>query len=152
MSSEVITQNDLTSILDAVIPKSANKISYDSDITTLFNTPWTCPESGLMIMEVGSMTGGGTTYCYMRDKTGNNRTMGLISKTADGTYNTVCFPVIKGHEYEVYAKSAVNVFHAYYYKFSFVNQPAGYYRGYVSTSNPTSSDGENGDIWIKYST
>ena len=149
-TSETITRTDLTNVLNAVLPSGANTLNYDSDITTLFDTPWTCPESGIMIMAIGSMTGGGTTYCYVRDNTNSGSLVGLISKTADGTSQTVSFPVIKGHIYEVYGKASVNGFHAYYYKFEFNRQPTGYYRGYISTSDPTSADGENGDIWIKY--
>ena len=58
-TSETITRTDLTNVLNAVLPSGANTLNYDSDITTLFDTPWTCPESGIMIMAIGSMTGGG---------------------------------------------------------------------------------------------
>ena len=150
MSSEAITRNDLTAILDDVIPKSANKISYVDNISTLFNTNWVCPESGIMVMMLGMNTSGGTAYCYIKDVT-TNVLCGLINNPANGYYHTASFPVIKGHEYSAYSKTGISNFNAYYYKFSFVNQPSGYYRGYVSTSAPTSADGENGDIWIKYS-
>lgn len=89
------------------------KMQYVSDVYWWQNT-WTCPESGVAIAEYVVNTSGGTAYWYIQDMT-IDAPVGRMNQVANGTSQTVSFPVIKGHVYGTLAQNAVDSAHVYYY-------------------------------------
>lgn len=61
-------------------------------------------------------TSGNVAYWYIQDMT-IDAPVGRMNQVADGTSQTVSFPVIKGHVYSTLAHNAVNSAHVYYYAY-----------------------------------
>lgn len=79
---------------------------------------WTATADGVIIMEIGWSTGGGGGYYYVKDNTANIEIAKMTTYSANGTSETRCFPVIKGHTYQVagYAKVDGNHLNFFFYK------------------------------------
>lgn len=116
--SETITRTDLTNILNEVFPLPANtRLQYVGDYgSTIFNGTWTATDNGIMIQMLGSNTSGSNAYWYINDTT-ENKPVGCISFTANGTTNSASFPIVKGHTYASSAVNAVKSATAYFFKF-----------------------------------
>lgn len=118
--SETITRTDLLNILNEVLPSGQyiETLEYVGNYgQTIFDSSWTATDDGIMIEMLGSNTSGATAYWYINDTT-ENRPVGCISMNANGTTNSTCFPIIKGHTYSSAAKAAVNSANAYFFKYT----------------------------------
>lgn len=118
--SKTITEVDLTNILNEVLPSGQyiETLEYVGNYgQTIFDSSWTATDDGIMVEMLGSNTSGATAYWYINDTT-ENRAVGCISMNANGTTNSTCFPIIKGHTYSSSAKAAVNTANAYFFKYT----------------------------------
>lgn len=91
------------------------KLKYVSNVYWWQNT-WTCPEDGIAIADMTTNTSNTTAYWYIQDMT-LVAPVGKMNQTANGTSQTVSFPVIKGHVYGTLAQSAVTSAYVYYYAY-----------------------------------
>ena len=76
---------------------------------------WTCPADGIAIAEMVTNTSGQKAYWYIQD-TNTAQQLAKMNQTADGTSQTIMFPVIKGHIYNTSAISAIQYAYVYYFK------------------------------------
>ena len=69
-------------------------------------------------MEIGWTTGGGGGYYYVKDITANREIAKMTTYSVNGTSETRCFPVIKGHTYQVvnYDRVDGNHLNFFFYK------------------------------------
>lgn len=93
---------------------------YVGLVNSVHWSQWECPSDGIIMADIGLLTGGGEWYYYVNDTT-DNFAVGKISGTnANGTSRTISFPVIKGHTYKGVAFKNVNGSALYfrYYQFN----------------------------------
>ena len=91
---------------------------YVGNMNQIHWSSWTATADGVIIMEIGWSTGGGGGYYYVKDNTGNIEIAKMTTYAANGTSETRCFPVIKGHTYQVAGYSRVDGNHLnfFFYK------------------------------------
>ena len=91
---------------------------YVGNMNQIHWSSWTATADGVIIMEIGWSTGGGDGYYYVKDNTGNIEIAKMTTYAANGTSETRCFPVIKGHTYQVAGYSRVDGNHLnfFFYK------------------------------------
>ena len=151
-TSETITRTDLTNILNEVLP-TTSKVEYEAPITVSSATlisGYTATANGLFVFQLGKSTSTTTGYYYVKDTTLNTDVLRLSWSVSNGTWLANTAPMIKGHTYQLTTQSEVSTSSAL--AIPFANPVAtSRDRFHISTSDPTSEDGENGDIWFKYS-
>ena len=91
---------------------------YVGNMNQIHWSSWTATADGVIIMEIGWVTGGGGGYYYVKDITANREIAKMTTYSANGTSETRCFPVIKGHTYQVAAQAKVDGNHLnfFFYK------------------------------------
>lgn len=118
--SETITRTDLTNILNEVLPVTSKvELEYVGTVNQIHWSEWVAPDDGIIVMDIGWLTGGGFGYYYVKDATANLNVGKVTTYSINGTSNTTSFPVIKGHTYKDAGSSGVNgsEFYFMYYKF-----------------------------------
>lgn len=90
---------------------------YVGNMNQIHWSSWTATDDGIILADIGFITGGGTGFYYVKDNTANFDVLKITTSNANGTQQTRCFPVIKGHTYQVDNFDKVNgsalVFHFY---------------------------------------
>ena len=90
---------------------------YVGNMNQIHWSSWTATDDGIILADIGFITGGGTGYYYVKDNTANFDVLKITTSNANGTQQTRCFPVIKGHTYQVDNYDRVNgsalIFHFY---------------------------------------
>ena len=90
---------------------------YVGNMNQIHWSSWTATDDGIILADIGFITGGGTGYYYVKDNTANFDVLKITTSNANGTQQTGCFPVIKGHTYQVdnfdKANGGALVFHFY---------------------------------------
>lgn len=81
---------------------------YVGNVNQIHWSSWTATDNGIILADIGFVTGGGTGYYYVKDNTANLDVMKITTANANGTQQTRCFPVIKGHTYQVSNWDKVN--------------------------------------------
>lgn len=81
---------------------------YVGNMNPIHWSSWTATDDGIIIADIGFITGGGTGYYYVKDTTANLFVLKITTSNANGTQQTRCFPVIKGHTYKVDNYDRVN--------------------------------------------
>ena len=91
---------------------------YVGNMNQIHWSSWTATDDGVIIMEIGWTTGGGGGYYYVKDITANREIAKMTTYSANGTSETRCFPVIKGHTYQVvnYDRVDGNHLNFFFYK------------------------------------
>lgn len=74
---------------------------YVGNMDQIHWSSWTATDDGIIIADIGFNTGGGSGFYYVKDKTANLYVLKITTSNALGTQQTRCFPVIKGHTYQV---------------------------------------------------
>lgn len=94
------------------------KFEYVGNMSQIHWSSWTATADGVIIMEIGWSTGGGGGYYYVKDNTANIEIAKMTTYSANGTSETRCFPVIKGHTYQMAGYSRVDGNHLnfFFYK------------------------------------
>lgn len=94
---------------------------YVGTVNQIHWSSWTAPDDGIVIMDVGWLTGGGFGYYYVQDATEGINVGKVTTYSVNGTSNTTSFPVIKGHTYKDSAIQNVqgSSFYFRYYKIKF---------------------------------
>ena len=91
---------------------------YVGNMNQIHWSSWTATADGVIIMDIGWLSGGGVGYYYVKDITANREIAKMTTSSASGTSETRCFPVIKGHTYQVatYSKVDGNHLNFFFYK------------------------------------
>ncbi len=100
---------------------------YVGNMNQIHWSSWTATADGVIVMEIGWTTGGSGGYYYVKDTTANREIAKMTTYSANGTSETRCFPVIKGHTYKVSAYERVDGNHLnfFFYKLKLIG--GGYY-------------------------
>lgn len=110
MSSETITRNDLTNILNEVLP-ATSKVEYDTHINISTNdliNGYTATRNGILTVDVGKSTSGVAGYFYVKDTTINWDVMKLTWTSSNGTSLTCSTVMVKGHTYLLRTQAEVS--------------------------------------------
>lgn len=94
------------------------KFEYVGNMNQIHWSSWTATDDGIILADIGFITGGGTGYYYVKDNTANVYVLKITTSNANGTQQTRCFPVIKGHTYKVsdYERVDGNHLNFFFYK------------------------------------
>lgn len=120
MSSEAITRNDLTAILNEVLPPKAGYIPQFAEptniVSSMINSPyWECPADGVIVAR--AVSSGSATGIYIQDTTLGQQACGLYQNSmANNTQLTCTAPVLKGHIYQRNYYSGQGSGAVYYYR------------------------------------
>lgn len=108
---------DIKKLLTKIL-KRIPAFEYVGTVNQIHWSQWTAPADGIVIMDVGWLTGGGFGYYYVQDATEGINVGKVTTYSVNGTSNTTSFPVIKGHTYKDSAINNVDGSHFYfrYYK------------------------------------
>lgn len=98
---------DIKKLLTKIL-KRIPAFEYSGNVSQIHWSSWTAPSDGIVVIDIGWLTGGGFGYYYVKDTTADFRVGKVTAWSANGTSNTTSFPVLKGHTYKVSEWSQVN--------------------------------------------